>query len=426
MKLLCAPETYNFPEDGAELQVILYSQATNKMQGSVGASVKKQVLREKYQVAARAWDFLSLALSVVVADTAGLRGRSPDGWTREFDLEVAVTDAAFWNSQQKSIEHFLAFLTTDLWRVHFIEGGSHLPLPAQPVVPEEDCVVLLSGGLDSLVGTIDLVAGGKKPFLVSQLVRGDARNQELFAAKIGTGLRHIQLNHNVHVPNPEVPPTQRARSLVFLAYGVLAATALASYADSEKVVPLYMCENGLISVNPPLTGGRLGSLSTRTTHPVFLQAIQHLLMAAELRVQIKNPYQFKTKGEMLVECMNQELLQKLATLSTSCGRFKRFGYKHCGRCMPCQIRRAAFLIWGIIDTTEYVFPDLGKNDKEHAGFDDVRSAAMAIAEVEAEGIDNWLGGTLSTALLGDVRELKDVVHRGLSELAVLHQTYGVQ
>ena len=109
-------------------------------------------------------------------------------------------------------------------------------------------------------------------------------------------MRHLQLNHNANVPDSENPPSQRARSIVFLAYGVLVATTLARYHTGESIT-LYVCENGFIAVNPPLTGGRLGSLSTRTTHPVVLSSLQHILDAAELRVKIVNPYSFKTKGE---------------------------------------------------------------------------------------------------------------------------------
>ena len=86
---------------------------------------------------------------------------------------------------------------------------------------------------------------------------------------------------------------------------------------------LFVCENGFISVNPPLTNTRLGSLSTRTAHPVFLKLFQRLLDAADLRVHIENPYRFKTKGEMLKECSDQEFLKKNAHITTSCGRFGR-------------------------------------------------------------------------------------------------------
>jgi hypothetical protein len=62
--------------------------------------------------------------------------------------------------------------------------------------------------------------------------------------------------------------SQRARSIIFFAYGVLAATALKRYHDGQPVT-LYVCENGFIAINPSLTTARLGSLSTRTTHPAL-------------------------------------------------------------------------------------------------------------------------------------------------------------
>jgi 7-cyano-7-deazaguanine synthase in queuosine biosynthesis len=384
-----------------------------------------EILRKKLVAAPRAWDLLSLALSVVAADFAGHRDKSPDGWTREFDLEVAVTDPAFWNTQVETVKSALGFLTTDRWSVRFVEGGMLPDPPSSPTLPDEDCVVLLSGGLDSLVGVIDLVASGSKPFAVSQIVRGDAEKQERFAQKIGGGLGHLRLNHNAKVPNSENPPSQRARSLTFLAYGIFAATTIARYLEGDQVT-LYVCENGFISINPPLTGARLGSLSTRTTHPVFLRQVQRLVDVAGLRVHIENPYQYKTKGEMLAGCADQALLKSEAALSTSCGRYKTHKYTHCGRCMPCQIRRAAFLTWCIADSTVYVYEDIGKDNEHHARFDDVRSAAMAIEEAHLEGLDYWLGATLSSTLLDDVGLLKDVVKRGLAEIAALHQKYGVK
>ena len=260
---------------------------------------------------------------------------------------------------------------------------------------------------------------------MSQTVRGDAENQRAFAQLLGGGLRHMQLNHNAEVPNPENPPSQRARSLIFIAEGILAATSLKAYGDGAEIV-LYMAENGFISINPPLTGARLGSLSTRTTHPVFLRLIQELLVAAGLRIRIVNPYQFKTKGEMLRECLNQSIVREYAHATTSCGRFKKYGYRHCGRCVPCLVRRAAFLAAGYEDKTLYVYNDLGRDEDDHAGFDDVRSAAMALAESKAVGLESWIGTSLSTALLGDVSAYQHTVDRGLKELSSLFDLHGVK
>ncbi len=424
MKVVCGPASLNAQVEEGALRVILYGQPGAEEQASAGESVRSEILRRRLEAAPRAWDLLSLALSVMAADAADLRDRSPDGWTRELELEIAVADPAFWNGQAGAIAEALAFLTTDRWRLHFFPGGVLPVAPPKPVKPEADSVVLLSGGLDSLIGTIDLVASGKRPLAVSHTVRGDAAKQTGFAAKIGGGLDHLQLNHTARVPGtPE--DSQRARSLIFITFGVLAATTLRRYQEGEAI-PLYVCENGFIAVNPPLTGGRLGSLSTRTANPEFLARLQRILNTAGLRVHIENPYQLKTKGEMLLGCANQKLLRAEAATSTSCGRFQRFKYTHCGRCVPCQVRRAAFLAWGVPDTTPYVYEDLGRDDANHAGFDDVRSVAMAIAQVREDGLDDWIGPALSSSLIGDVASLKTLVQRGLDELNVLHQTYGVR
>lgn len=425
MKITCALSDFDFASTQSDLNVVLYGYSDNGTYGTVGAALRKAIARSKLSPAPKAWDFLSLALAVVSADLAGHRSRSPDGWTREFNLTISVVDPTFWNAKKAIMENLLAFLTTDRWTLQFVKGGHLSTLKGKPKFPEEDCVVLLSGGLDSYVGAIDLVTGGSHPFAVSQMVRGDGEKQRWFANHIGRGLQHIQLNHNVQVPDPESPPSQRARSIIFVAYGVFIATTLARYHAGEEVT-LYVCENGFISINPPLTGGRLGSLSTRTTHPVVISLLQQLLDASGLRVRIVNPYQFKTKGEMLQGCVNQSLLKPHAFKTTSCGRFKQFGYKHCGRCVPCLVRRAAFHFWKEKDSTKYEYENLGQNDENHSGFDDVRSVLIGITECGELGVTRWLGATLSSALVENKEQLAQTVRRGLNEMQALLNSLGVR
>jgi hypothetical protein len=418
MKITCALSDFDFGSMASDLDVVLYGNSGDPMRGSVGSALKQAIVREKVAPAARAWDLLSLALAVISSDLAGHRDRSADGWTREFDLTISVIDAPFWNDNAETLQRLLAYLSTDRWILRFVEGGI-LPKPdRQSIHPTEDCVVLLSGGLDSYIGAIDLAEQGRRPLAVSQMVRGDGEKQVTFAAEIGGGLRHFQANHNADVPDPENPPSQRARSIIFLAYGVFMATTLARYHAGDEVT-LYVCENGFIALNPPLTGGRLGSLSTRTTHPIVLSLLQQVLDAAGLRVRIVNPYRFKTKGEMLKECLNQPLLVAHAYQTTSCGRFKQFGYKHCGRCVPCLVRRGAFNEWLGQDSTYYVYDNLALDDDEHAGFDDVRSALIGIGERREMGTARWLGATLSSNLVVDKPALIEVVERGLAEVESL-------
>lgn len=424
MRLACGPDGVDLPP-GGDLRVVLYGQPRQEGEGSAGDAAKVEIQRRRLDPAPKAWDLLSIALSVVTADFAVLRDQSPDGWTREIELDIAVADAPFWSGQAVALAQALAFLTTDRWTLRFHEGGLLPAPPREPVRSTEDCVVLLSGGLDSLVGAIDLAAAGHKPFAVSQTVRGDADKQVDFAAKIGGGLGHLQLNHNANTPGIQ-EASQRARSLIFITFGVIAATALKAYHDGEEV-PLFVCENGFIAINPPLTGGRLGSLSTRTAHPEFFARLQGVLDAAGLRVKITNPYATKTKGEMLKECADQALLRAEAVRSTSCGRFQRFNYRQCGRCVPCQVRRAAFLAWGAApDTTDYVYAPIGKDDAEHASFDDVRSVAIALAAVKAEGVESWLGHALASPYIQDRAAMLGMLQRGLGELRALHQAHGVK
>ncbi len=403
---------------------MLYGHTDNSTHGSAGATLMKRVQKAKLVPEQRAWDLLSLALATVCADKASLRSKSPDGWTRQIVLEVAVGEPEFWNAQRKLVEDMLNFLSTDIWQLRF-KGSGFLPsLPADPVIPDQDSVALLSGGLDSFVGIVDLVADGLNPYAVSQISPGDTATQSNIAAQTGGGLRLLQLNHNLRFPG-EKERSQRARSMVFLAYGILVATSLQFY-KADQIVDLYVNENGFISINPPLTPTRLGSLSTRTTHPVFLAMFDELLEAANLRVNVKNPYQFKTKGEMLQECKDQDFLAKHVASTNSCSRYARSGWKQCGRCYPCLIRRAAFHAWNNFDTTNYVYEDLSRNDERHAQFDDVRCAAMAATVVKLNGIDALPTTNLNALRMGDLTPYKQLLRRGIMEVGDFLTAVGVK
>lgn len=423
MRLICGPKGFDFELPSGAQHVVLYGQATGVNEITAGDAVRREVFRRKLAVPERAWDLLSIALSVLAADQAELRRTSSDGWTRELELHIAVSDPDYWNSKAESMGDMLAFLTTDRWAFIFHKENESLVAKDNNFHPAVDSVALLSGGLDSLVGAIDLVSSGTRPLAVSQTVRGDANTQRRFASRVG-GLSHLALNHNVRVPGVG-EQTQRARSLIFITFGVLAASALEHHSDGGTV-PLYLSENGFIAINPPLTPMRVGSLSTRTAHPGFLALIQDILFDCGLNVRIENPYSKMTKGEMLRDCADRSLLALEAPISTSCGRYQRHNYNHCGRCVPCQIRRAAFIAGDLDDSTTYVYRDLGRKDAEHARFDDVRSVAMAIAAVEEDGLDEWIGAALSSPAIADRTKLSEMLARGIDELAGLHRRYDVQ
>ena len=424
-QVACLPASLPTPAGSNVLRFDLYGRVPIAGLGRVGGPVPPVLKRLRLAPTERAWDFASIALSVVAADEAVTRSDSPDGWTREIELTIAVAAPAFWDSHRPELERALEFLTGDIWSLAFVPGG-YAPAPARGARPRtEDTVCLLSGGMDSLVGAIDAVHAGRRPLFVSQKAKGDTEDQIKFAELISPHTLHLQLSHNARPPCPS-ERSQRARSIVFLAFGVLAASCL-EITQNGASVDLLVPENGFISQNVPLTPLRTGSLSTRTTHPFYFHQLQKVLDAAGLLATITNPYEFKTKGEMLSECRDQALLDRLAWNSTSCSRYSRYGYRHCGRCVPCQVRRGAVVAWGNTDRTAkgYKYGPLGQRDRSHTQFDDVRSVAMAIDVVARNGVESLIGGAMNREMIGDVAPYRDVVRRGIDELAALHRREGV-
>lgn len=418
-KIACLP--HDLPDiPGTDTRFDIYVNSRINGRGRVGDLVPRRLRKLGLAPSRQAWDFASFAMAVVAADEAVSRERSPDGWTRQIDLTVAVAAPDFWNTQAARLTQALRFLSGDIWEIRFIGGGG-APAPRTGSRPRpEDMVCLLSGGMDSLIGAIDVVGEGLNPLLVSQMAKGDTQDQKLFASSIAPGSRHLQLNHHARPPHAS-ERSQRARSIAFLGFGVLASSCLQRHADGA-IIELRVPENGFISQNVPLTPLRTGSLSTRTTHPFFLRLIQETLDDAGLRVLINNPYEHQTKGEMLRRCTDPALLAKLVDRSTSCGRYSRTGFQHCGRCVPCQVRRGAYLAWGRPDTTHggYKYGPLGQNDERHARFDDVRSVAIAIETVRRRGLDALIGGSMNRQLLGNPVLYRQVVQNGIAELAALH------
>lgn len=367
----------------------------------IGHTLPHAVRKLQEPPTVRAWDFLSIALAVYGADRFIPRGTSPDGWTRVIALEMEVVEPEPWSAQAAPLADALRFLTGDIWHVSFRAGGQRPPDFLRSVT-DRDCACLFSGGLDSLIGAVDLTAAGRRPILVSQASPKEGSIQRNLATRIGLGQHRFEGRVTERAVSP-YEPSSRSRSVVFFAYGALAAPGL----GGELFVP----ENGLISINPPLTRRRVGSLSTRTTHPHFVSSIQTVFDSVGLGVMMVNPYRCKTKGEMLDECADP-LIAEICAASYSCGKGKRLN-KHCGRCVPCLIRRAAFTRACIPDATVYAADNLAT----HAHYDDVIAMRLAAANLSLRDVARWAAE--AGPLPDDPAERAlhiEVVRRGLSEL----------
>jgi hypothetical protein len=425
-RVICAPVGH-IPEQ--LLQDVkyfsLYGNPHRNGVGYVGPSLPRDIRRAGFQPSTQSWDFATIALSVVAADNSLLRSETEDGWTRQIGLEVYLHDPQTWEPVRNRFEKMLRFLTGDFWYLTFTDGGLPPPAPRRARRYDTDCVCLLSGGMDSLIGAINLSARGRKPTFVSQVVQGNAEAQRSFAHRIRSENPHLQWSHKLHAPDAESEDSTRARSIVFIAYAAL-ATALCS-AGAVSPVEVHIPENGFISLNVALDPLRIGSFSTKTTHPKFITGIQDIWNAVGIPGEIRSEYRHRTKGEMISSCENRDLLLELIGDSTSCGKFGRHGRQHCGCCVPCMVRRAAFSQAGLGDTTlnGYRYLELSSTTVPSGGRKDVSAMALACLQAEQQGIDSFIKGALSFCGPDEKVSYKDVVRRGLAELNALLISQGV-
>lgn len=411
----CTPEYYS----GDCYYFEMFSVPEQKLNnvGHVGVQLFKELRKSKIAPTVDALDFTIIAMAVVAADKAILRKKSADGWTRKIELCIYLHDADKWNREKRKLENMLRFLSGDFWDLSINALPESLVPQKKYELRQQDCICLLSGGMDSLVGAIDLHEKGRNPLFVSQTVRGDADHQREYAMQFGTN-NLCQWSNSVKKKG-ESEISTRARSIIFFAFALLASCGINCNSQGRK--ELFVPENGYISLNLPLDPLRVGSLSTKTTHPIYMDKLQEIWNDVGINIDFVLPYKYKTKGEVLMECKNQELMKKLIFGSTSCGKYQR-KLQHCGVCVPCLVRRAAFLKNNLHDDTEGGY---FKENLRYSYSKDVAAAAMAIVQLEKNGIESLVKSMLSFAK-GEERSLYlGVVERGLVEIGALLKKQGV-
>ena len=304
-------------------------------------------------------------VSAVVYGVDNLLSRaiySNDGWTRDIEVEFPVNNLAVWSGKEEKLKQILDFLTGDNWQISFREiedvnlfqsrtNRRKIPRYEKDTIAS---VSLFSGGLDSLIGVIDeleKLRNNERILLVSHFdskspgPNGDQRKllrhlMTQYSNKIYWMQSKLALSRkDIDGNRVTIENNYRSRSLFFIGLGCYLSPI------DKLIIP----ENGTISINYPLTPSRVSSLSTRTTHPYVLKNTQELLVELGLSILIDNPYTFKTKGEMFLECTNQNFLRRIYQDSVSCGKRGRRQFHfdnptenhNCGRCMPCIYRRAS-------------------------------------------------------------------------------------
>lgn len=405
-------------------------------------------------------DLFRAAAAVYAADARVPRRKAFDGWTREMVLHLPVAEPTVWGDAVAPLTSLLRFLTGDHWTVELrqltreLAGASGVGRPPVDALKwkrgaalRSDVVCLLSGGLDSFAGAVDELAvaadvGGHVAF-VSHNTAGSERFTSRSQGDVIAALTSVFGSKGFeHLKFRLVPPravggeeedTQRSRSIIFLALGTLVASGIgATPAPVRLVVP----ENGFISLNVPLSPSRLGTCSTRTTHPFAMGQFASILSALGLAVRLDLPYRWKTKGEMLAASRSKDVIKTHAWQTTSCARPNDRNHdplrpqRHCGYCVPCLIRRSAMTVVGIDDPKHYrydVHTDRALLDASPSRRSDLRAFEMALL-----GAARPAGAMLDVLTSGPIHDdpvtLPDYVgvyRRGLKEVENFLRAYSV-
>lgn len=332
--------------------------------GTVSSNLAQQLAAISVTPHPRAVEFLLMAMGAFQADARISRREADDRWTRHYVLHLPVADPRAWEAAAPNVERALRFLTGDIWQLQPYHGAPNIAVRREEPEVGPRRVALFSGGMDSFLGAVRLVQDQVPTLLLGhhassngtladqrrawgELVQWAGAHQARFVEVL------LAKRKGVAGPASRSELTTRSRSIIFLALGILFASSEAAH--GTLVIP----ENGFVSLNVPLTNSRLGSLSTRTTHPYFTRLLRTSLRALGVDVDLELPFRFHTKGMLLLEAPD-EVREMARRATVSCAhpvnqRVRRGpGYKrHCGYCYPCLIRRSALSVVGLDDPDDY-------------------------------------------------------------------------
>lgn len=297
-------------------------------------------------------DLLVFASAVYACDLATVRGKRGEA-TRDIELTVPVVNFQAFQRQREELEYILYVLSDDNWSLMFQEAlGTTEPPATWPSMDGQ--TLLFSGGLDSLAAAVKLAdtIGPAKLQLASHQTRNQTTvsSQEnllnYLDGRYKATIQHVAVRTGGHnkegFPFPRYDdrePSQWTRSFTFL---TIAAIAARRRGNSELVM---IAENGQMALHVPLVAARIGSFSTHTAHPEFLEEVE-AFYTEMLRhtIHIVNPYMYDTKAEVIAALAHNH--KEAIPMSVSCWKSSRVN-GHCGGCIPCYVRRIAVEYYGI-------------------------------------------------------------------------------
>jgi len=312
-------------------------------------------------------DLLEIATYVYCADQATTRGGGSSReygakWRRQFQFHIPVREPDLWSSKpvRTALCDTLGFLSDDEYEFTFKKLAKPEPVDqyldfgdggATGFQAEE--VILFSGGLDSLGGAIqEAIADKRSIALVSH--RSSPKIDSRQRALLEDLKKHIPSKQPFHVPvwiNKDKALgreyTQRTRSFLYASLGAIVARIF----DLQRI---RFYENGVVSINLPISPQVVGGRATRTTHPQVLNGFSEIFSAIfQKPFAVENPFRWMTKAEV-VKSIRDRGCGDLIKHTVSCTHvWEMTNLKtHCGTCSQCIDRRFGTLAAGCPDSED--------------------------------------------------------------------------
>jgi hypothetical protein len=332
-------------------------------------------------------DWLHLVDVLYTVDRACRRGDGLD-WGRSIRVSMKLRQPDHWRAHIHRLQEIFGDLTGDTLRLHVEDYPEPPPAPRTRRVQFEDfdCVALLSGGVDSFCGGLQLLEANRSPLFLSQSLGGagghaqskcrdylENKGARLFTSFSVTPKRQAP----IAFPNPP-ENSERCRTLLYVGVALL----IASVCDQDSV---FLNENGIMALHAPIAEARAGGYSTKTAAPSIMQAISEVFSAGVgASVAVENLLIGSTKAEVVKWVADHGVPAEL-TDTVSCWRINRPG-PHCGECIPCIIRTVAFRWAGVADVNYAL---------------DVFGAGAALGPRAQDNLGHFLGYAHDLATLGD-------------------------
>ncbi len=303
-----------------------------------------------------------------------------------------------FNYKIELLSDLLSWYTRDNWQFNFVNRKSvkrnserkNLTLIDNPIHQFPVEYALWSGGLDSLAGLKSrMLENYEKHFVLVGI--GSNRIMQSRQKQVFHTLNWLSKNNGrLHYLNVPIEAnygkryfknsTNRARGLVFILVGIVAAMA-------NKKNRLNIYENGIGAINLAFPGG-VGRDHSRAVHPRSLMKIENYInQIINCGFSIVNPFIFLTKAEMC-SSLHEEPIPVFETIS--CDRLHREKYIQCGYCSSCILRRLSLVSANIIDRTKYFVPHGRNPEGRHLAYWRKMNEQVRVIKKGLDSDDDWV------------------------------------